>query len=80
MVLDVLRQTLAAVEALLELGVGYVPADDQGPREAESRLDGVFGEFRQNVLHRPIQIDLKNIYMICDISDEIESHVGNFLI
>ena len=46
-VLEVLGQSLAAVEALLELGVGDVAGDDDGAGEEERRRDGVLRAARR---------------------------------
>ena len=60
-VLHVLRHGLAAIDALLDLGVGDVAADDDGAGQREARLDGVLVDDGQNVLHRLVQIDLHRV-------------------
>jgi hypothetical protein len=51
-VLEVLRQALAAVEALLQLRVGDVAGDDERARQREPRLDRVLRELRADLGHR----------------------------
>ena len=57
MVLHVGRQGLAAVETLLELGVGEVAGDDEGAGEGEARGDGMARELGADLGHRPVEVD-----------------------
>jgi len=55
-----LRQPLAALEPLLELGMGDVARDDERPGEREPRLDGILREGAADLGHRLGQIDGDN--------------------
>jgi hypothetical protein len=56
-VLEVLRHTLAGVEALLDLRVGDVAGHDQGAGERQAGLDRVAGELGEDLGHRSGQVD-----------------------
>mmetsp|Transcript_17625 Transcript_17625/g.51187 ORF Transcript_17625/g.51187 Transcript_17625/m.51187 type:complete len:574 (+) Transcript_17625:182-1903(+) len=55
-VLGVVREPLPALEALQELGVRDVAGDHEGAREGQARADGVLGQLRADVRHRPVEV------------------------
>ena len=57
-VLHVLGHGLTAVQALLDLGVRDVTADNDGTGEAEAGLHGVLADGGQDLLHGLVQVDL----------------------
>ncbi len=58
MVLEVLREVFAAVQALLQAGVRDVARDDNGTVQAQARGDGILGEFGEDVLDGLVQAGL----------------------
>lgn len=50
-VLDVVGQALAGLDALHELGVGNVAGDDEGARQREAGGDGELGEGGADLVH-----------------------------
>ena len=58
MVLEVLRHLLAGVEALLDLRVGDVAGDDERAGERQPGLDRVLGQLGEDLVHRPVEVDL----------------------
>ena len=61
-VLEILRQVLAGVEALLELGVGDVAGHDHGAGERQAGLDRKLAELGSQLLHaHRIEVDLDNV-------------------
>src|SRR5262245_15826655 len=61
MILEILRQSLAFVQALLELCVGDVSRHDHGAVERKLRGYRIFCQLRKNFLHRSIEIHLDYI-------------------
>ena len=57
MVLDIIGQPLAAVEPLLQFGMGDVARDDQRAGQAEAGLDRVLREGVADLVHRAGEID-----------------------
>ena len=74
MVLEVAGQILAAVEALLELGVGDVARHDHRAREREPRGHRVLAQLGQDLAHRPAQVDLHHLaaqVVVGDLGQEV---------
>src|SRR5262249_29893955 len=61
MVLEIVGQPLPALQALAQFRVREVARDDHGPAEREPRLDRIFGELREDLLHRPAQVDMHHL-------------------
>ena len=68
-VLDVLRQALAAIEPLLQLRVGDVARDDQRAGQAEPGLDRVLRQGAADLAHRPGEIDRHHLAAECRLVD-----------
>ena len=60
-VLDVIGQPLPAFEPLAQLGVRQIARHDQRAGEREPRLHRILRQLRQDVLHRPAQVDLDHL-------------------
>ena len=56
-IFDVLRQRLAVVDKLLQLGVGDVACHDNGAVKAQAGGDQMCRQLRQDLAHRLIQVD-----------------------
>src|SRR5207249_751053 len=69
MVLDIIGQAFAAIEPLLELGVGDVAGDDQWSRQAEPRLDRELREGAADLVHRPREINRRDLAAECVVVD-----------
>src|SRR6516165_4995427 len=69
MVLYIVRQPLAAIEPLLELGVSDVARDNQRAGEAEAGLDRVSREGAADLVHRSGQVDRHDLAAECGIID-----------
>ena len=61
MVLDVLRESFALLEALADLGVRDVAGDDQRAGEREARGDGVLRKLGPDVRHGAVEVDLHDL-------------------
>ena len=61
MVLEIVRQTLAAIEPLFQFRVRDVSSDDECSRQLDARLDGVLRELSEDVFHRPVQVDVDDV-------------------
>ena len=57
MILQIFGQRLARIEKFLELGVGDVAADNDRSVQRQLRGDRMFAQFRQDLLHRLIEVD-----------------------
>lgn len=60
-VLDVVRQSLAGVDPLLQLGVGDVSRDHDGARQAQPRPHRVTAEELADLVHGLVQVYLDHL-------------------
>ena len=64
---EVIRERLAAIHDLLELGVGDVAADDDGAVQKERGGDRMLAQLGEDLLHRLIEVDLDAVLMLAAI-------------
>jgi hypothetical protein len=61
MVLEVLRHTLARIEASFDLSVCDVAAHDDGAVEREASADRILGKDLADIRHRLVEVDANSI-------------------
>ena len=61
MIFEILRQTFAAVEAFLQLGVGDVAGDDHRAGQSDAGADGILGKDPADLFHRLIEVDADHV-------------------
>src|SRR5215471_2760781 len=61
MVLEIVGQSLPSLQPLAQFAVREVARNDHRPGQREPRLDRMFSELRENLLHRPAQIDVHDL-------------------
>ena len=73
-VLHVIGQPLARVDAFLEFRVGDIAGHDHRSREREPRADGVFAQGGADVIHRLIEVDPDDVaaeLILADVGHEL---------
>ena len=61
MVFEVLRQIIARVEALFELGMRNITRHHHGAGERQARGDRVLPQFRQDLRHGTAQVNVHGL-------------------
>ena len=61
MVLEVLRQTVAAIETLFDLGVRDIAGDDHRAVQRQACLDRITAELGADLAHRASEVDVHDI-------------------
>ena len=61
MVLEIVGHALPALEPLADLGMGGIARDDDRAGQRQPRLDRILRQRRQDLAHRPVQVDLDDI-------------------
>jgi hypothetical protein len=64
-ILDVLGQVFATVEALFELRMSDVAAYDDGTVEREACSHGILAELSENLGHGAVEVDAYYITLAC---------------
>src|SRR5438270_93122 len=60
MVTEIIRQSFALLQPLTQLGMGEIARDDHWPGKREAGLDRVLGELREDLAHRPAQVNVND--------------------